>query len=78
MPEDPNNPGNEGEFCDFRIQVRQTAPVIPGLADVQANAPSLALQYLSNVLKIRVFITNHDLKAASSEQEVTPTRLRIE
>jgi len=77
VPEDPNNPGNEGEFCDFRIQVRQTAPVIPGLADVQANAPSLALQYLSNVLKIRVFITNRDLKAAS-EQEVTPTRLRLE
>ena len=78
VPEDPNNPGNEGEFCDFRIQVRQTAPVIPGLADVQANAPSLALQYLSNVLKIRVFITNPDLKAAASEQEVTPTRLRLE
>ena len=77
VPEDPNNPGNEGEFCDFRIQVRQTAPVIPGLADVQANAPSLALQYLSNVLKIRVFITNRELKAAS-EQEVTPTRLRLE
>lgn len=77
VPEDPANAGNEGEFCDFRIQVRQTAPVIPGLADVQANAPSLALQYLSNVLKIRVFITNRDLKAAS-EQEVTPTRLRLE
>ena len=57
--------------------IMQTAPVIPGLADVQANAPSLALQYLSNVLKIRVFITNRDLKAAS-EQEVTPTRLRLE